>query len=137
MVKLLVLAAAIFLSHPALAQITGTVPLTCVSAANAAPGISAVQADTAALTAGDYEVYASGMVSDTVAVGKGLVLEHRNAANGATLFNLSGASAEGQISVYFPRITVAASERFRWIAGTAAGAVSSLYVSSICYRRHR
>lgn len=108
-----------------------TAAMTWVSAINAAPAASAVQADTGALAAGDYDLDISLAVSDTEAVGKGLVIEHRNAANSATLFVLGGASVGGGVQIKLRRVTVALDERIRVIAGTAAGAAGSMYISAI------
>jgi hypothetical protein len=108
-----------------------TAAMTWVSVKSAAPAIGAVQADTGALAAGDYDFDVYLVVSDTVAVGKGLVIEHRNAANGATLQTLGGVSTQGELALRFRRYTMAANERLRIIAGTAAGAASSMYVSAI------
>lgn len=106
--------------------------MTWTSLKSAAPAANAVQADTGALTAGDYDFDIFLVCSDTVAVGKGLVIEHRNAANGATLNVLGGVSPNnGAISVLLRRFTIATNERIRVIAGTAAGAASSMYISSI------
>ena len=109
----------------------GTASWTWVSAQNAAPAIGAVQADTGALAAGDYEVHIHLAASDTLAVGKGLIVEHRNAANSATLHRYGACPAGGSIDIDIPRVTIALNERIRVIAGTAAGAASSFYVSSI------
>lgn len=125
-------------SLPAQAQLrTSTVPFTCVSGVSAAPGAGAVIADTAGLASGDYEVYSTGYVGDTAAVGKGIILEHRNAANAATNNSFGVAGTPGQGQVYVPRLAVVASERLRAITGSAAGAVSSQYVASICYRKYQ
>jgi len=104
------------------------------SANNAAPGIGAVQADSGALAAGDYEIDIYLSVSDTTVVGKGLVVEHRNAANSATLRNIGGCSVPGQIHIHVKRWTLVLNERIRVIAGTAAGAAASQYVSTIIWR---
>lgn len=108
-----------------------TAVMTWVSLKSAAPAANAVQADTGALAAGDYDfdIYLSS--SDTVAVGKGLVVEHRNAANGATTHNLGSVPAGVALKIELRRYTLALNERIRVIAGTAAGAASSMYVSSI------
>jgi hypothetical protein len=107
------------------------VAMTWVSVRSAAPGIGAVQADTGALAAGDYDFDVHLGVSDTVAVGKGLVLEHRNAANGATLQSLAVCAAGAVEDFQIRRYTLALNERLRVIAGSAAGAAASLYVSAI------
>lgn len=105
--------------------------MTWVSAKTAAPAANAVQADTGALAAGNHDFDIQVFVSDTVAVGKGLIVEHRNAANGATLQNLGGVPAGGADQIRLRNYAIAANERIRVIAGTAAGAASSMYVSAI------
>lgn len=106
--------------------------MTWASVKSAAPGANAVQATTGALAAGDYDFDIYLAVADTVAVGKGLVLEHRNAADAATLFNLGGATPNGgAMYIQLRRYTIALNERLRVIAGTAAGAANSMYVSAI------
>lgn len=98
-----------------------------VSAAPVAPAANAVIVDTNALAAGSYLVEFSATAMDTVAVGKGMLLEHRNGANSATLQTLAGVNASGAASGRIERVTVAQNERLRWIAGSAAGAASSKY----------
>lgn len=103
-----------------------------VSAKNAAPSANSVQADTGALVAGDYDFDINLACADTVAVGKGLVIEHRNAANNATTHNLGACTPNGgSVQFRLRRYTIATNERLRVIAGTAAGAASSMYVSAI------
>ena len=104
--------------------------MTWTSLKSAAPAANSVQADTGALVAGEYDFDISLSASDT-AVGKGLVIEHRNAANSATLQVLGGVPAGGAVQFKFRRITIATNERIRIIAGTAAGAANSMYVSAI------
>ena len=101
------------------------------SNAQAAPAANSVIADTGQLAVGSYAVEYSLAAMDTVAVGKGMVVEHRNAANTATVHRLGGCSAGDSVMGDVRRVTVAANERIRVIAGTAAGAASSLYVASI------
>lgn len=108
-----------------------TAAMTWVSVKSAAPLASAVQADTGALAAGDYDFDIYLCASDTVAVGKGLVVEHRNAANGATTQTLHAIPAGVSDNIRIRRYTLALNERIRVIAGTAAGAASSMYVSAI------
>jgi hypothetical protein len=105
--------------------------MTWSSLKSAAPTANAVQADTGALVAGDYDFDIQLAASDTVAVGKGLVIEHRNAANAATLQNLGGIAPSGGAQFRLRRYTLATNERLRVIAGTAAGAASSMYISAI------
>lgn len=106
-------------------------PMTWVSAKAAAPGANAVVADTTQLAAGDYDMDISLAVSDTVAVGKGLVVEHRNAANSATTHNLGACVPGAALQLRLRRYTLALNERVRVIAGTAAAAASSMYVAAI------
>lgn len=106
--------------------------MTWASVKSAAPAANAVQATTGALSADDYDFDIFLAVADTVAVGKGLVVEHRNAADNATLFNLGGATPNGgAVVIPIRNYTIAANERIRVIAGTAAGAANSMYVSAI------
>lgn len=102
---------------------------TFFSAVAAAPAASAVIADTGALTAGSYRVEWCCVAQDTVAVGKGMVVEYRNAANAATLHRLGGCAAGSSEDGETRRITVLVGERIRIIAGTAAGAASSQYIA--------
>lgn len=101
------------------------------SGSSAAPSASAVIADTGALAAGTYLIEFQLAAMDTLAVGKGMVIEHRNAANSATLNQLGGCVAGGSESGTIMRLTVAINERVRVIAGSAAGAASSLYVAHV------
>lgn len=116
-------------------NLPGNTAFTVTSLKSAAPTANAVQATTGALAAGDYEIRVHLACADTVAVGKGLVVEHRNAADNANI-NVLGACTPngGGCDIYIPRITLALNERIRVIAGTAAGAASSMYVSSIARR---
>lgn len=111
-------------------MISGKV-MTFVGVSNVAPAANSVQADTGALSAGNYEFVVNLMASDTVAVGKGLIVEHRNAANTATLKVLGGVAPSGAVSLHIPKIVIAANERVRVVVGSVTGAASSRYVSSI------
>lgn len=106
--------------------------MTFVSVKSAAPAANAVQADTGPLAQGLYDFLVNLAVSDTVAVGKGLVIEHRNAANAATLQVLGGVAPNGgNAPIILTRYSIATNERIRVIAGTAAGAAASMYLSAI------
>jgi len=118
-------------ASPVPVSIGASSAFTFVSAKTAAPAANAVQCDTGQLAAGDYELRIELAASDTVAVGKGLVVEHRNAANSANINVLGGCPAGGQKDIHIPKLTLALNERVRVIAGTAAGAASSMYVSAI------
>lgn len=124
------------ISNPAV-PVSGTVgvstpALTIRASGNvAAPTASAVLADTGALVAGSYRVDWFCAALDTLAVGKGCVVEHRNAANNATTHTLGGCVAGTQCTGDVQRVIVATNERVRVIAGTAAGAASSRYLASL------
>lgn len=104
------------------------------SGSSAAPAGSAVVADSGALAAGTYDVWVELAVEDTNAVGKGMIVEHRNAANGATLKQLGACAAPDSHSVYIPRVVVALNERIRVIVGPAASAASSQYIATVAVR---
>lgn len=109
-----------------------TQPVTVrVGTITAAPAASAVLADSGPMTAGTYLVEFNLAAQDTLAVGKGMVIEHRNAANSATTLRLGGCTAGGSESGTIRRLTLATNERVRVIAGTAAGAASSQYVAHL------
>lgn len=101
---------------------------------SAAPAGSAVIADSGALAAGTYDVYVEMAAQDITAVGRGMIVEHRNAANAATLKQLGGCSAPDSHMVSIARVVVALNERIRVIAGPAAGAASSQYVALVAVR---
>ena len=101
----------------------------------AAPGIGAVLADSGPLPAGLYDFQIHLVCSDTPAPGRGMVIEHRNAANAATLKDLGGAVPETAVDLYIKNYRLALNERVRIIAGTAAGIAASMYVSAIGTQR--
>lgn len=82
-------------------------------------------------TAGTYRVEIDVCSQDTVAVGKGLVVEHRNAGDTATNNRLGGCSAGESRTIVVERLVVAAGEKVRVITGSAAPAASSQQVASI------
>lgn len=97
-----------------------------------APAINTVIGDTLALPAGNYELICHGGAADTIAVGKGLVFEHRNAANGATLHSrMIPASTNGEWRI--PRMPILINERVRGI-NLVAGAAASRYHADIYMR---
>ena len=67
----------------------------------------------------------------TVAVGKGMVGEIRDAANAATSHRLGGCVAGSSMNGFSAKVTLVLNQRIRIIAGTAAGAASSLYVGHV------
>lgn len=108
------------------------VPMTWVSGITTAPAANVVIADTGQLTAGDYDFDVHmGIADSTAAVGKCLILEHRNAANAATLFNLALISQQASQVYRIRRYTIATNERLRVINGAVAGAAASRYHGAI------
>jgi hypothetical protein len=96
-----------------------------------APGIGAVIADTGALPAGTYRVEVSAGFSDTVVAGKGLTIEHRDAANTATVRTLGHVPAASGASIAIERLVLALNERVRVINAGVAGAAGSVAIASI------
>jgi hypothetical protein len=106
------------------------------SGKSTAPGIGAVIADTGALPKGYYDFDFELSAEDTVAVGKGLHVEHRNAANGATLKELGAIPAADSKHFGLRRYHIANdNERIRIVASAVAGAASSVYEGVIIYRQ--
>jgi len=99
-----------------------------------APAANAVIADTLGLAAGDYEFTVNMVAMDTNAVGRGMEVQHRNAANTLTTQFLGGCAAPGNQTNHIHRYTLASTERVRVTAGAAAGAASSLYIATILAR---
>ena len=89
--------------------------------------IAARNFDTGDLPAGTYDVYAKLQEVDAAAANRGLILEHRNAADNATLATLGGALANPSFEVYAEvctRVVVAAGESIRIIQGSAAASAA-------------
>lgn len=101
----------------------------------AAPAANALLATTGALPAGLYDFQIHLVCSDTPAPGRGIVVEHRNAADAATLKDLGGATPETTVDLVIKNYRLALNERIRVIAGTAAAIAASMYVSAIGYQR--
>ena len=76
----------------------------------AAAAADTVVADTGALPAGTYEVELTGGILGVQTAGVGLVVEHRNAANGANIAVLGGGT---QFERRIKRVTIALNERIR------------------------
>jgi hypothetical protein len=107
-------------------------PLTTRASGNvAAPNANSVVCDSGQLAAGSYAVHYSLAAMDTLAVGKGMIVEHRNANNTSTTHSLGGCVAGGSQVGVVERVTLAANERIRVIAGSAAGAASSRYIAHL------
>jgi hypothetical protein len=103
----------------------------------AALGIQAVLADTGALPAGVYDFEVNAAVADVIAAGVGIFIEHRNAANGATLKDLGGTTpgGGGVVGYKIRNYRLAANERVRLVGGSAAAGAASLSVGAIGYTR--
>jgi len=105
-------------------------PTAYVSDQVTAPVAGAVIADTGQLAAGDYVVVYALSVADTVAVGKRIDVQHRDAANAATLKILSSVATGTGMWGETKRFAIATNERVRAVNGVA-GAASSVYTASI------
>lgn len=101
------------------------------SATIIAPAANAVICDTGAMAAGDYRVEINAGCQGALAAGKCMIVEHRNAANGATLHSFV-VPINGVTSTVWERVTVALNERIRVVNGPVAGEVTnSRYGGSI------
>lgn len=98
------------------------------------PVINTIIGDTGALAAGTYDVWAHISTAGLIAVGLSgqIALQHRDAANAATLATLLQNSKRGTAAEQFAHLnimgyTIALNERFRFInlGGTYAGFVST------------
>lgn len=81
-------------------------------------------ADTGPLPAGTYEVYVKVRHPSTAAANRSVIVEHRNAANAATLRTLQTFLADGPTGATrtgkYTGVVLAAGERIRCITGTDA-----------------
>lgn len=94
--------------------------------------------DTGPLAAGTYEVFLKARHPSTAAANRQLLVQHRNAANAATVRTLATHNADGPTggtAVYGPvTVTVAAGERVRVVSGsdaTNANVVAELRVTRV------
>lgn len=100
----------------------------------AAAAANTVVADTGDLPAGVYRVEVQGGCMATSAAGKGLVCEHRDAADAATLEVLGG-SGTFPFNLEVDRLVVGANESVRVKLDAVALGASEKAVASIrCYR---
>jgi len=81
------------------------------------PAASAILVDTGALAQGIFDIQVSMSGAITVGGGRALILEHRNAANAATLNNWSMLLANTGVSMFSEQfaMTIALNERLRVI----------------------
>lgn len=112
-----------------------TQAMTWASGRVAVLGIGAVLADTGALPAGVYDIEINLVVADAVIAGAGSFIEHRNAANAATVKDLGGQAGAGSAQIKLENYRLAANERIRVVGGSAANGAGSLSVASIGYAR--
>ncbi|MGH3428498.1 MAG: hypothetical protein ACRDQZ_13175 [Mycobacteriales bacterium] len=104
---------------------------TAASGNAVAPGASAIIADSGQLAAGTYLVEINLAASAVAAAGKQLQVEHRNAANAATV-NVLGGTTGGQVASFIvERIVIALNERIRVVVGPVAFAATEGAVASI------
>lgn len=96
-----------------------------------AAAAAALIADTGALAAGAYRVEFTVGLSGALAAGKGIDLEHRDAANAATLRNLAHCPGGQMVDGVIERIVLAANERIRAVQGAVAGEAASVSHASI------
>jgi hypothetical protein len=106
-------------------------PGTVVGGRVVAPGANVVIADSGALPAGDYRVQVLIGYADTLAAGKCAVIEHRNAANAATVDQLGAVPAGDSREIVIERLTLAASERIRVVNDAVVGAAGSVVVATV------
>ncbi len=104
---------------------------TGVSGLSIAPGANAVIADTGQLAAGTYYVEIQLATSASPAAGKHLQVEHRNAANAATVNVIGGCPGGVVTPLTVERLVVALNERVRVITGAVAFAATEGAIASI------
>lgn len=106
---------------------------TWVAGSVTAPAANAVIADSGAVpNSGDWDFDIQiGLADITLTLGKCLLLEHRNAANGATIRTLAMVPQQGVIQLSIRRYTMVLNERLRVINGAVAGAAASVYQAAI------
>jgi hypothetical protein len=109
-------------ASPLRAAEVGGPPTAWASGRVVAAAAGSVIADTGQLAAGDYLVEIEMAFLGTVAAGKGVAAEHRNAANSATLHQMGGASGGAGGSAVARRVTIATNERIRVVQEVVGGA---------------
>jgi hypothetical protein len=107
------------------------VAMSWVSAVTTASAIGAVIADTGALAAADYDFDIKIAGGGAVLAGKVLIVEHRNAANAATLQSLAMVGGDATAEVLLRRYTLALNERIRVIVGAVAFAAAERSLAAI------
>lgn len=99
---------------------------TAAGGSAAAPTAAQVIADTGQLAAGVYYIEAFLAISGASLAGKHLVLQHRDAANAATLMELALCPAGGAMGAGRERLVVALNERVRVVVGAVAVAAAEV-----------
>lgn len=125
---------ALYVSADDVAVRVGGYPIrnpTAVSGLAIAPGAAGVVADTGPLAAGTYLLELNLAASALAAAGKHIQVEHRNAANAATINTLAGCAGGQMFSSIVGRIVIAANERIRAVIGAVAFAASEGAIASI------
>lgn len=91
----------------------------------------AVVCDTGPVASGGTFLLEAALAAfETPTNGRGLVVEHRDAANGATVATLAGCPTSSSVSVRVLRVRLGAGERVRVVAGAAAAA-AAVYVAAV------
>lgn len=108
-----------------------------VGAELVAPAGAAVIADTGQLPKGTYEVDIALAAADAPAAGKGILVQHRDAANAATNAIIGSCAAGSSNQVNLKGIVVAQNERIRAVVMAQAGAALSEFVATIAVRMVR
>ena len=103
-----------------------------VGAIVVAPAANAVIADSGAVT-GEYDVEIHMGSTGVAAVGKGMAVEHRNAANNANVWTYT-VPTPGTATYTSRRLTFATNERIRVVNAPTAGEASSRYSAVIVLR---
>jgi len=118
-------------SAPAPRRATNETVSAFVGATVTAVGAGVVIADSGALAAGDYRVVAHLGADGVTAAGKAIVLEHRDAADTATVRVLARCPFGDSLAARIDRVTLAANERVRAVAGSVAGGAGENATASV------
>lgn len=123
------------LHHVAAGLSIGTKPVfanpTVASGETTASIAAAVVADSGALAAGTYRVEITLGFSGAPAAGKHITVQHRNAADAATLQSLGLCPAGESATILLERVVVAANERIRAVIGAVAAAAAEVTQAQI------
>jgi hypothetical protein len=106
-------------------------PFAWVSALVIAPLANAVLLDTGALSEAHLDFEVNLMCQDGSSLSQYIALEHRNAANSATLNTLAMVGFRNDRQASFRRYAIAAGERLRVISGTVAAQAGAPYHAAL------